>query len=286
MDKKDLLNEIKYLPTYEALGGKDDEAGVFVSRRPLDVLDDEEIRNPEGSDIISHQDHLKAIVEEGGVEAKSIASSRYTLEQHEDAFRKVLSYLPEDTVGKVEDYKTKAAMKLYPDGKAEGDIGLWVMNSVDKSAAVRVSFFQVRRDADVHIPKGVLEKSSYKRIHRGEWEEEFEDFLETINQVRSTWKTIVEDLSTRVADEDDIEAIKDIIGKKAATRMDDWLNQKKIDEHTGKAVERNPTVWDLIMHGIKFVSQRLDDSSRVASEVTKEERLRKLSTSLMAYALK
>jgi hypothetical protein len=209
------------------------------------------------------------------------------LEQHEDAFKAVLDRLPGDTKGKVWNYKTQATMKLFPEETGEGAIGMWVVNSVDSNAAVRVSFFEQRDDTDVHIPKDALsgKVSGYKRVHRGDWEEEFDDFLETITEVRNTWRVIVNDLSETKAEEEDIEAIKDIVGSKAATKIDEWLKQMRIDEHTGKTTRVEPTLWDLILHGIKFVSRRLDGSSRVASEVNKEEKLRKLSRALMAYAL-
>lgn len=265
MSKKQILNQISELPEF--------------SERKLYI----------GS---TEQGDYKAIVTEDleGYEpdqAVSVVSRRYSLTQHENAFKKVLDRLPESTDGKVYNYKAKASMKLYPDGENEEDIGLWVVNSVDKRAAIRISFFQAKDEGDVYIPKDVVseEISGYKRIHRGEWTEEYEDFLDTISEVREIWGSIVNKLDDRYVDEEDIEEVEEIIGKKATKKMEGWLRNRRVDDYVEGTDNWKPTVWDLVIHGIKFVSQRLESSSRVASEVTKEERLRKLSSSLISHAL-
>lgn len=279
LSKREIIEEVEELPKYED-GTVEEDRHLYVTRASIE---DGEF----DPDDVMEQDHLKPITEKGSLKAVHVPTNKYTLEQHVDAFKAVLDRLPEETKGKVWNYKTRATMKLFPEETGEGAIGMWVVNSVDSNAAVRVNFFEKRDKTDIHIPKDVLAGNvpGYKRVHRGEWEEEFEDFLGTMSEVRNTWRVIVNDLSDTKAEEEDIEAIKDIVGSKAATKIDEWLKQMRIDEHTGEARKVEPSLWDLILHGIKFVSRRLSDSSRVASDVTKEERLRKLSRSLMAYAL-
>lgn len=279
MSKKDLINQLNDLTEYED-GTEQEERYIYVSRTNIkdggfDPAD------------VKEQEHIKPITEKGNLKAVHVPTTKYTLTQHKEAFERILEKLPESTTGGVNEYGAKATMKLFPNGSDVGSIGLWIVNSVDSNAAVRVDFFQKREDGDLHIPKDIQseEISGYKRIHRGDWKREFEDFLEVINEVRKIWRTIVEDLDNTVATGEHIEEVKEIIGKKASGRLDDWLKNRRIDDYVEGNEKWKPTFWDLIIHGVKFISQRLESSSRVASEVTKEERIRKISSSLISHAL-
>lgn len=279
MSKKAIVRQIKQLPKY-------DDSKLLLVGEKKEKAEGFPVKNP------TLQEHLKPITEVGESEAVSVVSANmYQLEQHEDAFKWVLDKLPEDIKGKVSNHRTKAAMRLFPEGK---DIGLWVLNSVDTTTKIRVYFVQRKEFGSIHIPPHV---AGYSRIHRGEWAEEFKDFTETINNVRSTWETIVNGLSKREATDEDIEAFvgkknesgeyekEPLVGRKAAKELKDWMAQRRLDEDV-RGKEWKPTVWDLILQSIKLVANRLHSSKRVASPVTREESLRKLSSTLLAYALK
>lgn len=261
MSKKRIIEQIEELPLY------DDSKKLYIE---------------DGGEIVE-QESFKPVTEIDSDQAVSIVSKRYTLQQHKDAFKKVLEHMPDDIKGKVMNYKTKAAMSIYPEGK---DIGIWVMNSVDTSAAVRVNFTKKEDFGEVYIPSDAIGNvAEYKRVHRGKWKQEYENFLETIEQVQSAWTAIVEKMSAKEAKDEDIELIKESISNHSATEIESWLAQTELREN-GSVKKRKPSLWDIVVRAIKEESKRLSESNRVASELTMKERVRKISSSILAYALK
>lgn len=161
MSRKRLMQELENLTEYED-GKQEEDRYLYVTRTRI-----------EGKDFdkgdVELQEHLLPITEKGKLKAVHVPSSKYTLTQHKDAFKKVLERLPPETTGKIYEHKARATMKLFPSGEEKGDIGLWVVNSVNSRAAVRVNFFEKINDSSFYIPKRALrEIEGYKRVHRGE----------------------------------------------------------------------------------------------------------------------
>lgn len=224
------------------------------------------------------QENFKAIAEVDSDEAISVVSKRYTLVQIRDSFRSVLEFLPEETNGRIYYHSNtgRAGMKLFPD--PERNTGLWVMDGVNAGTAVRVDFMQETNKGTVFAPKDI---GGYKKIHRGEVEQEFKNYVETLNEVKDTWETIINEFTDKEANDDDIEAINNIVGENAADKINDWLEDRKINRDGTRNLNWRPNLWQLMKKAIKLVSSR-----NYTTGLHREERLRQLSSNIFAYALK
>ena len=210
------------------------------------------------------QEDFRAIVETGSDRALAVVTRDYALVQLREGFRKIVEKLPENIAGRVDHYRGRACMTVYPEGE---DIGLYAVNSVDGSSALRVDFV-VRGDfGRIFIPRRV---AGLRRIHRGRIETEFENFLDVIARVKSAWFSIVQTLSQRAAREEDIKTFSDLLGKRGARELETWL-----------AGHPQPTVWELVKQAVRIISGR-----RYKTELHRSERLRRVSFAILAYALK
>lgn len=210
------------------------------------------------------QPKFQAIVEQGKTEAIAVLRKGYVLIQLRDALQKVVEKMPETIEGRVFYYHGRAALSIYPQNE---DIGIYALNSVDGTTALRVDFTIRGEDFSVFIPRKV---AGLRRIHRGKAYAEYVNFLDFIEQVKETWKSIVEKLSNRIATDEDKKTFAGIIGKRGAEELDLWLKQKP-----------TATVWDLTRQTLKIINRR-----KYKTEIHRNEKIRRVSFAIFAYALK
>lgn len=223
------------------------------------------------------QEDFRGISEKDDDELISVVSDQYELVQIRGSFLEVLKHMPEEIEGDVHYYKDNGwgGLKIFP---MESDIGVWVTNSVDGSGALKVHFIYSAKEGDIFIPQGV---KGYKRVHRGEIETEFDDFLDVIEEVRGAWQSIVSTLSKKGADSEDIEAMKNIVGSRAGKKIDEYLKQKRLNPDGTINKDWHPSIWELMLVGIKVINKR-----EYTSGIHKEDKIRKICSSIYAYALK
>jgi len=216
------------------------------------------------------QKDFKGITRLGEKKALAVVSKDYTLVQLRDSLAKALEKLPDDVGGNVWYRKTKASMMVFPKGS---NVGLWISNSVDAARAIRVDFLAKEPGGYVYIPRDV---AGYRRIHRGEALLEYGDFVQTIESVRETWRSIVDRLSKERATDEDIEELKDLVGKRLAKHLDGWVEEFR-------KLGTMPSLWEVILESIKTVASRKFPQT---GEIGRQEKLRSLSYALLGYALK
>ena len=214
------------------------------------------------------QENWDGILERGGTQALAVVSRRYALVQTREAFRRVLEACPEDVEGWVAYYGGRAMLTVFPAGARAGAV---VTNSVDRSAALQMRFVWREGPFQVYLPPSV---AGVRRIHVGRAQEVFADLSQTLARASSTWAEIVRGLSQREAGEEDLKAVARAAGKKCAKELEQWYRS------VAEQRQRRPSVWDLILAAMSIVAGR-----RYKSRVHREERLRRLSVTLLAYAL-
>jgi len=200
----------------------------------------------------------KAICEEGNNEPVAVVTKKYILLQLKDSFKTVLDRFPEDIEGDVYYYYGRAGMTIFPRDK---NIGLYVVNSVDRTTALRTDF--IVKDLNFIIPRKVA--VGLRKVHRGETGEKLlGDFLDVITKVQETWEGIVAKLQTVPVEKTDIENLKEIVGKRLAKK----LEEKIVPEDTK---------WEAIVKTIKLVSEK-----KYKSNYHKMEKLRKIGQEIVA----
>jgi hypothetical protein len=224
-------------------------------RRPIHI-DGEEQKNFDG------------ILEQGQRQALAVVSKRYALVQTREAFRRVLEACPEDIEGWVDYYGGKAVLTIFPSGSKTGAV---VTNSVDKSTALQMRLVWRENAFHVYLPPKV---AGVRRIHVGRAQEVFGDISHTLAKASSTWTEIVRSLSQKEAGEEDLKAVSEAAGKRCAKDLEQWYRGRVVQ------AQKRPSVWELILAAVSIVASR-----KYKSKIHKEERLRRLSLSLLGYAL-
>lgn len=214
------------------------------------------------------QKNFKAIVEKGKTEAIAIVKKKYVLIQIRDALKQVVELLPDETTGSVSYWNGRGMAVCFPN--PESDVGLRVLNSVDASTALRVEFLAKTREGHIYLPHEVNGKPlGAREIHIGEVKKRFLGEIQTLSQAVECWRSIVNKLSQEVATEEDLQAIQKKVGKRVAKRLGEiWAYRQKM------------TVWDLILEAVRAVASR-----KFKSAIHREERLRRLSMTILAYSL-
>jgi len=250
--RDELAEEVKKIPEFECVN-------VFTAKE----------------DLFTHQSKFKAIVEKDHDEAISVVSDRYALVQTRDVFSLVLSYLKEDILGEIFYDRGRALLHVF---LKDSDIGICVMNSVDRSSAINVFFIKKVNGTTVYLPPAYTGKiSGYKRLHVGVPLNEVTNFSEILLDAPQAWGIIVEQLSKTPLTTDIVQEIKEVLDTKTLVELVDQFGNSNLGRFTGN----RPSLWDLLLVVLKAAS-----ASKFKTPVHREKRLRELSTLLIALALK
>lgn len=216
----------------------------------------------------TEQKNFKAIVEKGKTEAIAVLKKRYVLIQIRDALRQVIELLPDETTGDIFYWGGRGMAIVFP--KPQSEVGLRVLNSVDASTALRLEFLAEAREAHIYLPHVVSGKPlGAREIHIGQVKNRFLAEIQTLSQAIECWRSIVEKLSKEIATEEDLQAMQKKVGKRAAKRLGEiWMYRQGM------------TVWNLILEAVRIVASR-----KFKSAIHREEKLRRLSNTILAYSL-
>ncbi len=248
----ELAGEIKKIPEFECMK-------IFTTKEGVYAL----------------QPRFMAVVEKDRDEAVAVVSDRYALVQTRDVFNLVLSHLEEDIQGEIFYYRGRGLLHVF---LKDSDIGICVMNSVDRSSAINVFFIKKVEGTTVYLPPVHIEKvSGYKRLHVGVPLSEVTNFSEILLDAPQAWGIIVEQLSKTTLTNDIVQEVKEALGTKALVELVDQFGNGNLDRFTGN----RPSLWDLLLAVLKAAS-----ASKFKTPVHREKRLRELSTLLVAMALK
>ena len=220
----------------------------------------------------THRDQtkFKAVVEREKDEAIAVVSSKYALVQMREVFGQVLSRIDQDINGEVLYYGGRGQLHIFPN---DSRVGICVMNSVDRSSAIRILFIGKANGATVYLPR----VREYKRLHVGAPLSEVRNYSEILTYAQETWETIADRLSKTPLTDELVTEIKETVDTKAlAERVDEFVRYN-LDRYLRKQL----TLWDLLLTVLKAAAE-----SRFKSKVHRERRLQRLSSMLLAFALK
>jgi len=247
----DLMEQIGKIPEFELLRVSTERTGAYCA-----------------------QPKFKGVVERGRDEAVAIVSDKYSLCQMRDVFGRVLANLGEEVSGEVLYFNGRGQLYLFPRGQ---NVGICVTNSVDRSAAIRVSFVRKEGPATVHLPRTVCEDvTEYKRLHVGVPLNEVVNFSKVLTDAKETWGTIVDRLSKVPLTADRIKDFRESVDTKTLVEA---VNQ--FANNMDKYLDRKSTLWDLLLAVLKTAA-----ASKFKSDIHREERQRELSNILLVQALK
>lgn len=265
MSKEELLREIDKLPLFR-------EARVWISesRRPEESIETSYLHN------LVESKRYKAIYEAPNLkEPVAIVSKYYKLIQLRDSFKRALTRLPEEIEGKINYYRGRAEMTLFPE---ESNIGLRVFNSVDGRGALRVDF-AVRLEDNKYIvlPRRVLQ--GFRRVHKGRVLLKYRDFLKIVTEVRKVWTTIREKMSKKLVDDSTIKEIKKVLkaGKRLSNAIDELYEANKIGQKYYN--ERPLNLWTLFL---AIVDKVLDRTYK--SRYHRQRKLNQIARVIINYA--
>jgi len=207
----------------------------------------------------------------------SVVTNRYSLVQFSEIFLPIIQELGELS-GFVSYHFGKAIVGVFPEEETlktkEGSLGILLMNSVDRSWAVKVLFAVDVGDGLVVLPKHV---TGYTRKHIGNIKQDIQGYYAFLNEAKNTWKTIVTKLSEKKLTKEDYEDIvsKIKLGKKLERKLRESisLEQTKIN---GDGF----TLWDLFIKIIKLINTKA-----YKSEIHRTEKLRKVCNVVFEYAI-
>jgi len=249
--KEFLIEEIKKLPKFELKDIAIKEDGKYIDNQ-----------------------YLKAVIEKGKPELiLAIVSDKYKLVQFEDVFIPAIEKIDNIKAGVIDAYRGKAHLEVYPEGEEfiidkDKRIGLVLKNSVDKAWAVRISFaINSKNFPTIYLPSKIIK--GMRKVHRGSVKV-VEDFLNVITQVKEAWKLIAGKLQSYSFKIDE---------------LDDFAKTTKIGKRIKKKIkkmceEKDVTLWDVFIKVIDEISKR-----RFKSEVSKKEKLERISNAIFNYAL-
>jgi hypothetical protein len=249
LSKEELLKAIENIPLFECLD--------------VATIKDEKVER---------QPDFKAIVEAGKTEAVAIVSRRYALVQMKEIFGQVLSQMSDDTEGELFYYGGHGQLHLFP---KDSRVGICVCNSVDASGAIKIFFVARANGSTLYLSREKI--AEYKRLHIGSPLESARNFSEMLTDAQEAWHSIVNKLSNVPLTEDIIAEVKKAVDTKKLAELVDKFRENNIDRYVGRSL----TLWDLLLAVLKAASE-----SRFKSEIHRQERLRKLSALLLAFALR
>jgi len=240
MEKEELLKALEYLPKFE--------------KQDIYTISD-------GNSI--KQKAFKAIVPVGGNEAISVVGKDYKLIQFSETFKPIIEKL-DNIEGEIYTYKGKAVAEIFP---KEEEIGIVVLNSVDRTWSVRVNFIcKVPNLGTVYIPRKV---AGYRHVHRGDILSSYEQFSLAITEVKDAWKSIVGKMSEIEITDESMEELKEAL---------------KIGKRTEKIVKEIYTpgmkLWEFFVAFLKEISKK-----KYKSEIHRHEKMSKICSVIVSYAL-
>jgi len=256
--KETLAEQIARLPQFET--------------RPIKVVGEQE----------KTSERFVAICEKGSLEPISVVSKRYKLLQMSDVFGRVLKVIGEDSDGEVHYYNGRAVMYLFPRDAGEVDgmrIGIAVANSVDQSSALRLQFVLSGTTTRLYLP-GFGRVRSYRRLHVGNVGTEFAKVAEQVAAVSALWKPIITGLSKMRAKAEDVELFKKALGKKLGQGLDSYVANYRL-YHGGEM----PDIWSLTLEAMKIVAQGTTARKKAGASYRLQEKIRRVSTLLLSYAI-
>lgn len=216
------------------------------------------------------QPKFRAVVEKGKDEAIAVVSSKYSLVQMREIFGQVLSRIDQDIDGEVLYYGGRGQLHVFPE---DSRVGICVVNSVDRSSAIKIFFIGKTNGTTVYLPEG----GEYKRLHVGTPLNEVRNFSEILADAQEAWTTVAERLSKIPLTDELATEVKEAVDTKTLVDCVDEFINNNLNRHLGK----QPTLWDLLLVVLKTAA-----GSKFKSELHRERRLRRLSHMLLAYALK
>jgi hypothetical protein len=175
--KDDLLDDVSNLPEFEL----------------------KKIYFRNNGDLVKTERFLAVVNEK---EVFACVSKRYILVQFRDLFRNLLSKF-DNYIGEVIYWRGRASLIVFPEGS---DVGLYVLNSVDKSTSVFIRFLVESKYGYLVVPKMKM----FRQVHMGDKVEfKIEDHVELLKKVESEWKEIVEKFSKTTVTQENLAAILD-----------------------------------------------------------------------------
>lgn len=247
--REELLKEIEKLPEFELVKIYTNKNGEY-----------------------GEQEEFKAVLERGKDQALAVVSSEYSLVQMRDVFVQALSYIEQVAQGRVLYRNGYGQLEVFPEGSR---IGVYVLNSVDRSSAIKIGFLTQENGATIYIPPE--EVREYKRLHRGVPLHEMQNAGEVLLKAQEAWALIVSKLSNVPLDEELVVEVKKAVdaGEKLSEEIDRFVNDS-LDKYAG----RPQTLWDLFLYVLKAVS-----TGNYKAELNRQKRLRRLSCTLLALCL-
>jgi len=238
--KEDLIRRIDTLPNFELKRLLIDNKGQLVD-----------------------QEHLRGITEEGKDKAITVVSKRYRLVQFRDLYKKAIAELPDEIDGNVRYYWGKSEMDIYT---LNGDTGILIQNSVDKSTAVRVTFTTKFAGLPVELPKVVT--APFRKVHRGrQITVAIQDYFSVLGQVSEQWDSIRKHLCSQPVTKEEIQSIREKIGagKKLSELLDELLPDP--EQETLEEV----SYWEVIQRVVSAITKR-----QYKSDIHKRKKLQRV----------
>ena len=197
-------------------------------------------------------------------------SRKYVLVQFKDLFTEITKKFP-DGVGNVFYHNGSAVLSLMPDANAT--TGIYVYNSVNKSASIFIRFLVRMPNGGVAVVPGMKQ---FKQVHIGKQIEiKIDNFATFLKNVESEWATIVGTLQKTQVDKELLEAVLLRSGLNKTFR--DLVRQHYIIEN------RIHNCWDLFVDMISILNAEMVVKPK--SDVRRFRILEHISDSLHSIAI-
>ena len=229
-NKETLQNEIQKLP-------------IFTQKEIWTIKDGEQDSN---NVTIQRNDGWKAITNDNDI--YSVVTDKYQLIQFAEVFNLITSKF-DKFIGRVYQHRASAVLVVFPEQQViqleevKGKIGLYALNSVDKSTSVFIRFI-IKTEKNWFVVPRV---KTFRQVHMGEkMETKIDDFTDLMKNVQTEWQQILthfKKTKVRVKDFD------------AAAKRCGIVNKPYIELIKNK-IKQNEIVnfWDLFVEMTKAAS--------------------------------
>ena len=209
----------------------------------------------------------KGITESNKDRLLALVSNGYQVIQFKEVYNPIMEVFNKST-GFIKYHEGKGMLICYPNEDkfqvGSHKIGILLLNSVDKSSAVRINFVVSVNDYTVAIPN----VNGIKSLHIGKVKILIENYEKFIVQVQDSWKSILDKLCKKeLSDDEKGELLKELkFTKKVAKEI--------------VADGKNSNLWDFFLDCVQHISKK-----KYRNEINQMQKLEKLSKICYDYAL-